>query len=121
MARILVVDDDPAVREMLTDILSAEGHRIAEAGDGQEALVAIRRAPPDLVVTDLLMPTMGGLKLIGEIQKNHPAVRIIAISGGARGMGMNFLSVARTYGVRTLNKPFHRRELLEAVGQTLSA
>lgn len=60
-ARVLVVDDDPAVREALVSSLRSEGYEVAEAGDGVAALRQVEREKPDLVVLDVLMPRMDGL------------------------------------------------------------
>jgi DNA-binding NtrC family response regulator len=121
MANIVVVDDDASVREILEEILSAAGHRVRSATDGADALTVLDRERPDLVITDLLMPHLNGLGLIAEIQKRFPGLSIIAISGGDRTGGFKFLSVARTYGVLTLDKPFRRTQLLAVVGQALLA
>lgn len=120
MAKILVVDDDATIRQMVVEVLNATGHQVAVAADGASGLDAFRRAPPDVVITDLVMPGMGGLKLIAELQRIAPSARIVAISGGDATLGLNFLSAARTYGVETLNKPFRPQELLGAVQKSLA-
>ncbi len=68
MARILVVDDEPAQRFALRRIFERAGHEVTDAGDGAAALRAVRESPPDLVVTDMMMPVMGGNELIRRLR-----------------------------------------------------
>jgi CheY-like chemotaxis protein len=83
MARILVVDDEPAQRFALRRIFERAGHQVTDAGDGAAALRAARECPPDLVVTDMMMPVMGGCELIKRL-RCEPAtagIPILAASG----------------------------------------
>jgi len=80
-ARILVVDDEQVIREILADFLSMEGFVVRTAADGSEALVELSRAHYDLVLTDLKMPKMGGLELLGAIQKHTPNVVTVIMTG----------------------------------------
>ena len=85
MARILVVDDEPAQRFALRRIFERAGHEVTDAGDGAAALRAARESPPDLVVTDMMMPVMGGDELIRRLRA-EPAtagIPILAASGDA--------------------------------------
>lgn len=121
MARILVIDDEEPVRAMLREMLQRAGHEVTEAADGDAGLSAFRSQPPDLVITDILMPAKGGLVTIKEIRSLDPAARIIAISGGGKTGKLSFLSTARTFpGVKTLRKPFRRAELLGLVEEVLA-
>ncbi|MCA9616620.1 MAG: response regulator, partial [Myxococcales bacterium] len=80
-ARILVVDDEQVIREILADFLSMEGFVVRTAADGSEALVELSRTHYDLVLTDLKMPKMGGLELLGAIQKHTPNVVTVIMTG----------------------------------------
>ena len=83
MARILVVDDEPAQRFALRRILERAGHEVIDAGDGAAALQAVHESPPDLIVTDMMMPVMGGNDLIKRL-RGEPAtagIPILAASG----------------------------------------
>jgi len=83
VARVLVVDDEPAQRFMLHRIFERAGHQVADAGDGAAALRAVGESPPDLVVTDMMMPVMGGGELIRRL-RCEPAtadIPILAASG----------------------------------------
>src|SRR4026209_382167 len=68
MAKILIVDDRALNRKFLTALLGYSGHRPSEAADGAEALAKIRADRPDLVITDLLMPTMDGFQLVQHMR-----------------------------------------------------
>lgn len=120
MARILVIDDEEPVRAMIRQMLERAGHVVEEAEDGEAGVHAFRARPPDLVVTDILMPHKGGLLAIKEIRALAPEARVIAISGGGKTGRLSFLSTARTFpGVRTLKKPFRRAELVGLVEEVL--
>src|SRR4026209_2204512 len=69
MAKILIVDDRALNRQFLTALLGYAGHQLSEAADGAEALVKIRAEHPDLVITDLLMPTMDGFQLVQQMRR----------------------------------------------------
>ena len=79
--RILVVDDEQVIREILADFLSMEGFVVRTAGDGGAALVELSRDHYDLVLSDLKMPTMGGLELLAAIQKHTPHVVTVIMTG----------------------------------------
>src|SRR5882724_4205857 len=70
MARILAVDDSPAMRQMVTVTLRSAGHEVVEAFDGREALdIARQQAPVDLVITDINMPNMDGITLVRQLRQ----------------------------------------------------
>ncbi|MEO5330648.1 MAG: response regulator [Magnetococcus sp. YQC-5] len=123
MARILVVDDDPLIRNLLREILEQAGHEVAEAANGRVGLRLVRQHPPDLVMTDILMPEKDGVELIMELKELVPAVRIVAMSGGGRGLDAAFnLRMAMDFGAnRLLVKPFSRQQALEVVHEALTA
>ena len=119
--RVLVIDDEAAVRAALCATLSDAGCAVAEARDGAEALEILRANPADAVLMDIYMPLQDGFEAIRELRRVAPAVKIIAISGGSRG---NFdpLKAAEMLGAdRTLRKPFGIDDLLAALTELLSA
>jgi len=121
MARILVVDDEPEVREFLRQALTMDGHEVATAGDGEAGMQAVLRDGADLVITDLIMPHKGGIVFIKELRDERPSLPVLAISGGGRTGRFNFLPVARTFpGVWALKKPFRTAELLGLVRDVLA-
>jgi len=83
LSRILVVDDEPAQRSILRRIFERAGHEVADAGDGAAALQAVGKSPPDLVVTDMMMPVMGGAELIRRLRCDPATtgIPILAASG----------------------------------------
>lgn len=122
MPKILLVDDDDAVREILRKALVSAGHEVEEAPNGVVALAAYRRQKSDVVITDLVMPEKDGLETIIELRRLDPAARIIAMSGGGRalGPGQFYLESARLFGaLEILAKPFNIAELLTAVSDVL--
>src|ERR1700722_10762654 len=82
MPRILVIDDEPFVREALERVLQSPAITVVGAADAAAGLAIMRNSPVDLVIIDVILPGMDGVEAIKEIRRDHPAVRIIAISGG---------------------------------------
>ena len=118
MLKILVVDDDEQVRRLASAYLSAAGHEVRQASHGKEALSVLDEWPPDLLLTDIVMPEMEGLQLIRLVRRLHPAVRIIAMSGGAVENAGLYLKTAGRFGADAmLNKPFRLADLLRAVAE----
>ena len=122
MARILVADDEVDLVRIVGQALVRAGHTVSTASDGLEALKRLSLGDIDLLVIDMVMPNMNGLEAIKEIQKQHPKVKIIAISGGGnRGGPENYLSVAKKLGAsQCLFKPFMLNELTAIVSDLLS-
>lgn len=121
MSRILVIDDDPEVRQMLRKMLERAGYDVAEATDGKMAMKHYLAQPADLIITDLIMPEKDGIETITDFRRNSPAVKIIAISGGGRYTASdNYLYIAKRLGAHhVLEKPFNHKELLKVIQQLL--
>ena len=85
MATILVVDDEPCFREVLGDILTAEGHRILSASNVEEAFLAIQREKPRVILTDQMMPEVDGLTFVQSLRTNpHWAdIHVVVVSAKA--------------------------------------
>jgi PAS domain S-box-containing protein len=83
--RILIVDDEPAIRRVLTRYLSRRGHTIDEASEGAAALRMIENAPYDVILTDLRMPGMGGEELLARLRDRAINVRLVFMTGDAGG------------------------------------
>jgi CheY-like chemotaxis protein len=99
MPRILVVDDEPDQRFLLRRIFERAGHEVTDAGDGAAALAVVRESPPDLVVTDMMMPIMDGAELIRRL-RGEPAtagIPILAASGDTHLAGGADASVLKPY------------------------
>jgi DNA-binding response OmpR family regulator len=110
--KILVIDDDLLLLRTITRILTADGHDISTASDGERAMALYRDAPPDLVITDINMPNQGGLETILTLRRDDNPVKIIAMSGTDPEM----LETARLIGAdNILEKPFRVHELVNCV------
>lgn len=116
MAHVLLVDDNMSVRTLFHVILENEGHRVTHASDGAEALDHYDRLDIDLVITDLLMPGMGGTEFILELKKKNPDIPIIAVSGGDPDPDDTELDIILTSSsVRHLKKPFKPDRLIQTM------
>ena len=121
MARILIIDDNAQLREMLNLMLSQAGYEVSEAGSGETGVRLFREQPSDLVIVDILMPEKGGLETIVELKRDYPDAKMIGISGGFQKKTDESHTLADLLGVqRTLSKPFASEELLKAVREVLS-
>ncbi len=123
MARVLVVDDEPAVRGVVEQTMTRSGHDVKTACDGFDALKKLSLGRFDLVITDMVMPEMDGVKLIGHIRERYPNIKIIAISGGgAHETPEDCLGQAVKSGAaRSLMKPFMLSELSSMTQELLGA
>ena len=83
--QILVVDDDPSIREALGLLLVSAGYDVAMADDGVSALSYFSRTIPDLILADLNIPHMSGIELISHVRSCHPSISIVAMSGEYQG------------------------------------
>lgn len=108
------------MRRIIAEILEAAGYVVSEASNGKEALSSFAKQKAELVITELIMPELEGLRLIQELQKIEREVKVIAISGSPR--AGTYLSVARALGARAaLHKPLPVDQLLQTVREVLSA
>ena len=106
---ILIVDDEPDIRFMMRLILESAGHEVTEARHGGMGLQSVKASRPDLVITDVMMPTMDGLEFITRLRSDPEtaAIPILAVSGN---------SELATAADARLRKPFLAPELLRVVG-----
>ena len=112
MATILIVDDDPKIRDLLRLYVERERHRVVEAEDGPGAIAAVERARPDLVLLDVMLPGLDGIEVLRRIRAvaTTPVMLLTARSGdGDKVIGLD--SGADDYVV----KPFSPRELMARV------
>ncbi len=80
-ARLLIVDDDPEIRRLLSRHLGRMGYMVQEAGNGEAAVTLAREAVPDVVITDMIMPGLDGLGLLGKLQSLDPDLPVIVLTG----------------------------------------
>jgi CheY-like chemotaxis protein len=121
MQRILVIDDDNALRTGIVGFLKVAGYDVRSAANGQEAMRLLKEGPVDLVITDINMPEMDGIEVLMELRAQVPDLPVLAMSGGGLVPHQLLLGNASALGaVRAIAKPFDLSYLLEVV-QELSA
>lgn len=113
--RVLVIDDEPGLRQVIRRMLEPAGHEVVEAENGRAGAQALHAVPFDVVLTDIIMPEQEGMETIGEMRKLNKTVRIVAMSGGGI-KDLDVLLLARRLGAdATLAKPFRKDDLLACV------
>jgi CheY-like chemotaxis protein len=122
MATILIVDDSPANRDFLATLLEYDGHRLLQAGDGIEALTLAQAEPPDLIIADILMPTMDGYELVRQLRSDPRVAHTPVIFWTAHYHERDARVLARRCGVlQVLTKPTEPEAVLNAVEPALGA
>lgn len=117
MARVLVVDDDATVREVVVDYLGKAGLDVAQAGDGAAALDAARAEPPDLVVLDVMLPGADGLEVCRALRAEHGNLPVVMLS--ARGDEEDRVLGLEVGADDYVTKPFSPRELVLRIQSVL--
>lgn len=118
-ARILVVDDEQFVRDLLVKILARQGHRVEGVADGAAALKKLEGEDFDVVLTDVVMPGIDGFELLRRIKGAWPSVRVVVLTGYARRQNISDFLL---YGAdEYLAKPFQVHELLASVSRVAAA
>jgi CheY-like chemotaxis protein len=118
---VLVCDDDAGVRRLMAEVLGLRGYTILQAAEGKEALAIVEGSwrPIDLLVTDLIMPGVGGAQLATELRKRYPRIHVLYVSGYTDDRRM----LSGPFEPRTafLAKPFRPGDLTEAVCSLIEA
>ena len=118
--RILVIDDEPTVLDLLRRILEMNGYEVLVATNGLEGVELFQQHPCDLVITDMVMPVKDGLQTILDLRSYVPDLPVIAISGGGTISKERYLAVAGYLDrVITIAKPFAIESITEAVESLL--
>ncbi|MFH1765391.1 MAG: response regulator [Gemmatimonadota bacterium] len=122
MARILIIDDDNAVRRMLVRACSVQGHRVLDAPSWAGDIELLRKETLDLVITNIRMPHLDGIEIIKLLRDTGATAKVLAISpGGWTRPGEDVLLDARLLGAdRVLQKPFTLQELNTTIEEMLS-
>ncbi len=114
------MDDDDALRGLLSRILRSAGHEVVEAENGVVGLRLWREQGADLVLTDIHMPETNGIEVMLELRSFAPTLPVIAMSGGQRALDLDLLGSAKLLGaVSILTKPFSSEDVLSAVAAAL--
>jgi len=106
LVTVLVVDDEVFMREYLRHILEQIGFLVIEAADGMQCVSMARANPPDILITDIIMPNKEGLETIRDIKKRFLPVAIFAMSGGGKCSGVSFHGAELWARTHFCKKPF---------------
>lgn len=117
---VLVVDDERVIADTLAAILTRSGYVAIAAYDGESALERARTATPQLVITDVCMPGMGGIELAVSIRGSYPDCKILLFSGQMSTVDLLVASRNAGYDFAAISKPIHPTELLARVSESLS-
>lgn len=121
MPKILIIDDDEMIRDMLRQMLESNGYEVEDASNGTEALKKFKNNGVDLIITDIIMPEKEGIETIIEFRQLYPTVKIIAMSGGGIVGPESYLRIAKTLGAdMTFSKPIDKDDLLAHVKAILT-
>jgi diguanylate cyclase (GGDEF)-like protein len=107
--KVLIVDDDQSIIEILTDMMAIFGHEYVTARDGVEALDVLKKHYIDIVITDMMMPNMDGMELLKYINSNYPSIKVIVVTGYDR--TYTYTDVIREGASDFISKPFNTDEL----------
>ncbi len=119
MVKILLAEDDEALRRFLKKALEQAGHEVIDFADGEQAWALLQHEPVDLLLTDIVMPVMDGIELARRAAQRHAGLRIMFITGFAA-VALNPESGAPE-GAQVLSKPFHLRQLVDEVERLMAA
>ena len=120
MKRILVIDDDEKIRLVFERFLKQQGYAVTCAVDGKDGLRLMDEETPHLVITDIMMPNADGLEVALSMREKYPDIPVIAISGGAKSMSMDFLPLIKKFGAyNVFYKPVELNDLLDGVRELI--
>ena len=117
--KILVVDDEAYLRDMLNRVLQRGCHEVALVASGEEALEHLAESSVDVVITDVVMPGMGGFELLRRVKALYPAIRVIVLTGYARRQSISDFLLYGADGY--LSKPFQVDALLAEVDRVATS
>jgi len=118
MAKILIVDDSPVMRQMMKEVLSAQGHVTQESPDASGAMRLINTGDFDLLIIDIIMPGTTGIDLIKQASCRHPGIKILVVTAvNQNSINSHIISL----GLKLLHKPFEVPELICSVNDSLEA
>ena len=122
MPAVLLLEDNAAYRDLLTEVLTISGFEVCAVPDGRRVTEILQSQRIELVITDLVMPERDGIEIMTELRYSHPKLPVIAISGD---MTMNrdlYLTIAEKLGAsRVIAKPFRMEQLITAAREAIAA
>ena len=116
---VMVVDDEKVIADTLVAILARSGYAAVAAYDGESAIAQARTARPQMVITDVCMPGMGGIELAVTIRDSYPECKILLFSGQMSTVDLLIASRNAGYDFAAISKPIHPTELLARVSAFL--
>lgn len=116
---ILVVDDEPSLVSLASNILTSNGYHVLTANNADEALVILKNESVDLLLSDVIMPNMDGYQLASQVQQNYPQVNIILCSGFDDGRHVEM--VDDTLQTQMIHKPYSSKLLLKQIRELLDS
>ena len=119
--RILVAEDDPALRRLVDMLLSNQGYDVLTVNDGADALAAVENWPPDALVVDVMMPRMSGLTVCRELRADGRFATVPIILLTARVFDEDIQAVMELGGIEFMNKPFNPRQLVAVLESLVAA
>ena len=128
MASILLIDDEPDVRDSVAKVLGREGYEVVSAENAKHGLELLGTRTFDILITDIIMPDIDGVQAIQQVRESNPDIKIVAISGGGNFGPKSYepqaitttayLQAATEAGAdRVLTKPFQRADIVDTVRQ----
>lgn len=116
--RILVVDDEDALRTVLSSELEGEGYKVASAADGSEAIEILKKEGFDLILLDIKMPNVDGFEVLKFVKESHPDTKVIMLTGFAD--LKNAIESKKLGAEDFVSKPYDLVDLLTTVERVLS-
>jgi CheY-like chemotaxis protein len=119
---VLIVDDDPGLRETISRMVASVGYDVASVEDAHAAIESVAKRAPDIIITDIYMPAGDGFELLNWLRNQGMAIPVIAMSGSSSGSGeYDQLSVAQNLGAAAvIDKPFRQSKLVETIDRVLA-
>ncbi|CUT04960.1 Response regulator receiver domain-containing protein [Candidatus Kryptobacter tengchongensis] len=116
-SRVLVVDDEEALRYLLSSELAAEGYEVETAGDGDEAIEAIKQKDYDVVLLDIKMPRVDGFEVLRFIKQNKPEIKVIMLTAYAD--VKNAIEALKLGASDFVSKPYDLEDILTSINRAL--
>ena len=122
MAKVLVIDDDPNIGQVITQLLSGQSHEVILSYSGDDALELLKSEEFDVMIGDIFLPGKSGLEVIQAVSANYPDTKIVAMTAFGAQDDIDLKGFAERYGaITTLEKPIDNEILLKSVSKALGA